>query len=302
VTIGVFDGVHLAHQRLVRKTVVWARRLRAVSVVVTFDPDPHRVLAPGRAPAALMPLGLRCWRLRRLGAEQVRVVRFTRALSRMPPEAFVRRMLAARLRARALVVGHDFAFGRGRRGDLALLRRLAPTLGFRVIPIAPVTLGGLPVSSSRIRRLIARGALARAARLMGGPPVVCGRVVPGTGRGRRLGCPTANLRLIDQVVPPCGVYAVRVGLLAGRLPAQQRPTGRWWDGVMNLGVRPTFGGGPLVCEVHLFGFSGSLRGRPVMVSLLKKLRNERRFPTPKALRRQIAHDVRRAKRLLASWP
>jgi riboflavin kinase/FMN adenylyltransferase len=270
-----------------------------MSVVITFDPDPHAVLHPSTAPPALMPLGMRRHWLQRLGAGRVWVIPFTRRFAHTSAAQFVRRVLIGRLHAAALVVGEDFAFGRGRAGTLRTLRRLGCSRGMRIEALAPVRRGGRPISSSRIRALIARGRLDGAARLLGRPAALYGTVVRGAGRGRALGFPTANVRFGPQVTPPRGVYAVRVQALRGSSRRVQRPAGRAWPGVMNLGVRPTFGGGPVVCEVHLFGFSGSLLHRPVCIALLARLRAERRFATPEALSRQIARDARRARTLLA---
>lgn len=288
-TVGVFDGVHRAHQQLVRTTVRMARRLRGTSVVITFDPDPQHVLDPAHEHPALMPLPARLMRLASLGADWIWVVPFTKRFAHLRAEAFVRRVLLGRLRARAVVVGERFAFGAGREGDLAILRALGAAHGMRVIPVREVTHAGAPVSSSRIRRAIAAGDLRAARALLGCPPTLYGTVVRGVGRGKRLGAPTANLRLTSQVVPPRGVYAVTVQGLATRRP---------WPGVMNLGVRPTFGAGALVCEVHLLGFSGDILGQSIEVTLLARLREERRFPSIEALRRQIQRDLRAARRLL----
>ena len=288
VSIGVFDGVHRAHQHIVRSTVRLAHRLQGTSVIVTFDPDPSVVLNPRHAPPALMPVEDRIHQLCRLGVDWIWVVPFTKQFSRLKPEQFVRRILLRRLRARALVVGADFAFGRDRRGNMTLLQALGAPTGMRVIPTGPIRRGGAVISSSRIRGLIARGRLRAAASLLGRPPVLYGMVVRGVGRGRRLGVPTANIRLIPQVLPPQGVYAVLVRSTADRRDRR---------GVMNLGVRPTFGGGPVTCEVHLVGFSGTVPRRPVAVSLLARLRSERCFPSPAALVRQVRRDVSRARQL-----
>ena len=295
VTVGVFDGVHLAHQRLLRATVVLARRLNGASVAVTFDPDPQTVLHPSRAHPSLMPLAARVARLRALGLDRVWVLPFTRRFARLTPTQFIDRFLVGRLRARALIVGERFVFGRGRSGDTRLLHALSASRNLRVLPVRQVTRGGSPISSSRIRALIARGSLSQARRLLGRAPELYGVVVRGAGRGRRLGFPTANLRILSQVLPPQGVYAVRVLALSRRAALT-----RIGDGIMNLGVRPTFGPGPLVCEVHLLNFSGSLLGRRVAVALVGRLRGERCFPSPAAVSRQILQDRSRARRLLAA--
>ena len=294
VTVGVFDGVHLAHQRLLRATVSLARRLKGTSVAVTFDPDPQTVLHPAQAHPSLMPLTARIAQLRALGLDWIWVLPFTPQFARMTPTRFIDRILVQRLRARALIVGERFVFGRGRSGDMRLLRSLSASRGLRVIPVPQVLRGGEPISSSRIRALIARGRLAEARRLLGRAPELYGVVVRGMGRGRHLGFPTANLRLLSQVVPPRGVYAVRV--LALRRHAS---LARLSDGVMNLGIRPTFGPGPQVCEVHLLNFSGALLGRQVAIALVGRLRGERCFPSVAALSRQIARDRSRARRLLS---
>lgn len=290
VTVGVFDGVHIAHQQLLRSAIALAKRLKGTSVVVTFDPDPHVVLNPDHAPLALMPLQERVRWLSASGVDWIWVVRFTRRFSRMSAEQFVRRILVHRLHAAAVVVGETFVFGKNRAGDMGTLQRLGPPHGMRVVSVRPIRCGGRPVSSSRIRQLIARGALAEARRLLGRPPALYGTVVRGAGRGDRLGFPTANIRLIPQVLPPRGVYAVIL---------RHRGSGRTWQGVMNLGVRPTFGPGPVVCETHLFGFRGSLMGRQVAVSLPQRLRGEQRFASPDALIAQIHRDIARARRLFA---
>ena len=291
VTVGVFDGVHLAHQRLIRTTVTLARRLRATSVVLTFDPDPQHVLDPTHASPTLMPLHARVELLCRLGVGKVWILPFTKRFATMTAEAFIRRILIDRLHAVALVVGDRFLCGHQRRGDLRVLKTVGPAWGMRVVALPHVTRDGRPVSSSRIRRLISRGRLSQAAKLLGRLPALYGTVIRGAGRGHRLGFPTANLRVIPQVLPPQGVYAVVV-----EIP----PAHRRWRGVMNLGVRPTFGGTSLQCEAHLLGFSGRLRGRSMTLWLLERLRAERRFSTPQALTRQITRDLIRAQRIFRS--
>jgi len=293
VTVGVFDGVHQAHQRLVQSTIQTARRLAGTSVVITFDPDPQTVLDPAHAQPALMPLDERLTHLRQFGVDWLWVIPFTRRFARLTAEQFVRRILIERLHAAAVIVGETFVFGRNRRGDLEVLRTLGPPHGMQVVSVRQMTAGGAPISSSRIRHLIAQGRLRLASRLLGRAPALHGVVVPGAGRGRRLGFPTANIRLRSQVLPPPGVYAVVL---------RRADRHRAWRGVMNLGRRPTFGPGPLVCEAHLLGFSGTLLGRPVSMSLLARLRGERRFPSPQALSRQVRRDLARARRLFARTP
>lgn len=289
VTIGMFDGVHAGHQRLIRTTVRLAARWRAGSAALTFDPDPQAILAPGRAQPRLMPLAVRVQVMRALGIERVHVIRFTRAFSRMPAEAFIERILVKQLASAGVVVGENFTFGKGRRGDLALLRQAGRLHGMRVTVVPSVRKFGAVVSSSRIRQLVSQGKLRDAARLLGRPVQLYGAVVRGAGRARRLGFPTANVRLEpDLCLPPLGVY--RVDLWHGR---------RRHRALMNLGVRPTFsstvnGHAPVVCEVHVPEFRGNLYGRQVRIDVLQRLRAERRFPNAHALTQQIRRDLRRA--------
>jgi len=264
VTVGVFDGVHLAHQQLIHTTVDLARRLKGTSVLITFDPDPHTVLDPRHAPSALMPVEARVRELQQRGLDWIWVMPFTKRFARMTAKQFVKQILLRRLRAVALVVGEMFVFGKNRQGNMDLLRAIGPAHGMQVVAVRPIRRGGLPISSSRIRRLIGSGKLSEARRLLGRSPALYGDVVSGAGRGRRLGFPTVNVRLLDQALPPQGVYAVIVQIAASR---------RVWHGVMNFGVRPTFGSGPLVCEVLLLGFRGTLKGCAVTVSLLARLRS-----------------------------
>jgi len=285
VTIGMFDGVHVGHQQLIRTTVRWAKRLGADSVVMTFDPDPQVVLDPHHAQPRLMSLQARRRLIETLGVDRVWVMPFTRAFSRISAEQFVRTLLVERLRVCGVVVGPNFTFGWRRRGTLGLLRRLGGRYGFRVIVVAPVIRDGRPVSSSRIRRLIERGQVTQARRLLGRPVQLHGTVIHGDRRARHLGFPTANVRLADALWPARGVYRV-----------QLEWRGRRVDGLMNLGLRPTFAssnpsGAPLVCEVHLAGFRAMLYSRAVTLHVLDWIRRERRFRSGRALARQIHRDL-----------
>jgi riboflavin kinase/FMN adenylyltransferase len=296
----MFDGVHIAHQRLIRTAVRLAKRRRGTSVVITFDPDPQCVLDPRHAQTPFMPLAARVRLIQALGVDLIWIIPFTRRFSRLSPKQFVDTILLERVRASCVVVGATFTFGSGRRGNLALLRRLGQQHGMRVVSLSPVLRGGQTVSSSRIRALIANGELDAAQRLLGRPVELYGTVVHGQGRARRLGFPTANVRLTSQLLPPRGVYHVWL-----------MHAGRRVDGLMNLGVRPTFlparmtkgqagGLGPLVCEVHLVGFNGTLYGQPVIIGLLKRLRDEQRFDSPQELITQIRRDFIRARLLRRS--
>ena len=284
VTVGMFDGVHIAHQQLIRTTVRLARRSRGTSIVITFDPDPQLVLDPRHAPSPIMPLERRLQLIAALGADLVWVIPFTKTFATLTPEDFVRRILEERLRATCIVVGETFGFGRARQGNLELLRTLGQQSRMRVVALTAVTRRGQVVSSSRIRRLIQTGDLAQARQLLSRPFELTGKVVHGSGRGHQLGFPTANVRLVPTLMPPRGVYTVWLHHAARR-----------WNGLMNLGTRPTFGKGPLVCEVYLPRFRGQLYGRLVTIGLLTRLRGEHRFRTPQALVRQIQRDLLHAR-------
>lgn len=281
VTWGVFDGVHRGHRRVLETVRDWAREVRARSVAVTFDRHPSEVLS-GQPVPLLVPLDERLRRIGEIGVDFALVIPFTPEFARQSAEEFVRDVVAGRLRARGIVLGHDSRFGRGREGDLELLARLGRELGIEVRRCDPELHQGRPLSSSLIREAIAAGRLQEAALLLGRPPVVIGTVVRGDRRGTLLGFPTANIPLGRSVRPPAGVYAVEVPL-----------EGRIYRGVANLGRRPTFeSGGTEILEVHLLDYpGGDLYGRTLEVRFLRRLREERRFENVEALRRQIQADI-----------
>lgn len=287
VTVGVYDGVHQAHSRIIRKVVREARRVRGTSIVLTFDPDPERVLNPKRPPCELMPLGARLETIEALGVDCVWVIRFTKRFAKTTASVFAKKILIEQLNTRCLIVGETFLFGKDRLGDRTMLEALGHRHGMRVIGIAPIKRAGSQISATRIRKLIQQGSLFRAEELLGRPVALYGTVVRGSGRGRALGFPTANLKLHSHVLPPLGVYAVRV--FFGKKARH---------GVMNLGRRPTFGGGPLIAEVHLFNFSGKLKGHSLRVELMVRLRSERTFKSIEALKRQVTRDSIQARRLI----
>jgi riboflavin kinase/FMN adenylyltransferase len=293
VTVGNFDGVHRGHRALVDAVAGEARSRGVASVALVFDPHPSRVLAPERAPGTLTTIEQRAELLGELGVERLVVLPFTRELSHEPPEAFARRVLAETLGASAVVVGFNFRFGRDRGGDVGALEALGGRLGFGVLPVAPVLHHGSPVSSTRVREAIARGAVEAARELLGRPYFLDGIVVEGVGRGRRLGVPTANLDPVNEVLPGGGVYAARARVARGApgLPA-----------VVNMGRRPTFGGGAFLLEAHLIDWGGDLYGRILRLEFVARLRDEERFPDAAALRAQIGRDIESARRVLEKAP
>ena len=274
VAVGSFDGVHLGHQYLLRQALSEAKTLKAPLLVYTFDP-PTKVFTRGEG--FLMDLQEKVEALREVGVELILAVPFNEEFARRHPEAFLEDLRA--LQASRIYVGEDFRFGQGRAGGPEALERVAPT---RVVPL--LSLGGEAVKSSRIRALLREGRVEEARHLLGRLYGAYGVVVEGDRMGRRLGFPTANLAVHPLKVLPPGVFAVEAEGAFGR-----------YKGVANVGTRPTLGGEERRLEVHLLGFAGELYGEEVRVRFLKRLREERRFPSLEALRAQIAEDVAEAR-------
>ncbi|HEX7958116.1 MAG TPA: bifunctional riboflavin kinase/FAD synthetase [Pyrinomonadaceae bacterium] len=288
-TLGVFDGLHLGHQLILSRVVERALALGAVPTVVTFDPHPRAVLHPESAPPLLQTFDQKVEAFGLLGVEQTIVVRFTPEFARVRAEEFLRDVVHERLQAREVYLGRGFAFGRGREGDIELLRRVSRELGFFADEVPEVRLRGRRISSSRIRGLLAEGRVNLARRMLGRPYGVEGRVVRGHERGRTLGFPTANLRPDNRVIPRGGVY-VTATLIEGA----------WRRSVTNVGVRPTFekDAEPSV-ETFVMDWGGDLYGDVVRVRFLHRLRGERKFASVEELRRQIEADAARAQNYFA---
>lgn len=287
VALGTFDGVHLGHRAILGTAVDRARALAIGAVACTFDPHPMEVLQPGRAPLPITTLDERLALIAASGIDGTLVIDFTPATAAIEPEAFVTEVLVSRLRAREVVVGFNHTFGRGARGNAELLGKLGERLGFRTHVVPPYSVGGAAVSSTAIRAALAAGDVGRAAGLLGRPYAIVGEVVRGAGRGRGLGFPTANVRPGRPALVKPGVYACRVELVDGHGA---------YEAVVNVGVRPTFGETELAIEAHVLDFSGDLYGRRLAVSFLRRIRDERRFPSIDALRAQIGEDVEAARR------
>ncbi|MGE0716179.1 MAG: bifunctional riboflavin kinase/FAD synthetase [Alphaproteobacteria bacterium] len=294
VALGNFDGVHLGHQAVIAAARRIAEGLGAPAGVLTFEPHPRQLFRPDDPPFRLTPFRIKARAMEALGLDVLYALAFDREFSRHSADAFIADILVAGFGVRHVVAGADFAFGHRRGGDMALLERRGRALGFGVSTAAPVTDGEGPISSSRIRRLLEEGKPAEAARLLGRPWEVEGRVESGHRRGRTIGFPTANIDLADYLRPATGVYAVEA-----RLDAPDSPT---WRGVANFGRRPTVDGSSLWLEVHLFDFAGDLYGRHLRVAFREYLRGERKFDGLAALTAQIAEDAARARALLAALP
>ena len=287
VALGVFDGVHLGHRAILGAAVAHARVLGAPAVACTFEPHPLEVLQPDRAPLPITTLDERLELIAACGIDETVVLAFTPQLATMEPEGFVKDVLVDRLAARQVVVGFNHRFGRGARGDAALLRELGARGGFGVDVIEPLTVDGVPVSSTAIRAALGRGDLEAAVRMLGRPYTLPGKVVAGAGRGRTLGFPTANVAPDRPVLVAPGVYACTAEV-----------AGEPRRAVVNVGVRPTFGEKTLAVEAYLLDFSGDLYGQTVRLTFRSHVREERRFSSVEALRAQIADDVEIARRRL----
>src|SRR5213595_239188 len=288
-TVGTFDGIHRGHQAVLDDLVRRARASGLVSLLVTFDPHPLEVVNPSAAPRLLTLSDEKRLLAAALGVERIEVLAFTPELARLGPEEFVRDVLRARFGMQELVLGYDHGFGRGRAGDVEMVRRLAREDGFAMEVVAAVKDDGQPISSSLIRTAVAHGDLASAERGLGRPYSLRAVVDRGAGRGRTIGVPTINLTSPDprKLLPPDGVYAVRVEI-----------GGKRYDGMMNQGPRPTFGVHARGLEIHLFDFTGDVYGATVTVAWARRLRDTQTFPSRQALVDQIERDEIAARAVL----
>ncbi len=287
VTLGNFDGVHVGHRAILKTAIDRARAEHGTSFVLTFEPQPAKVLAPERAPLLILAPEDKLDLLRRSGIDGVIVLAFTLELSRISPREFVRDYILGRIGARAIVVGHSVSFGHQRAGNAAVMVELGREFGFEVTVVGPVKAAGVEVSSSKVRELIAAAELRAVFDLLGRYHFLSGRVVRGRERGRKIGFPTANLEPETECVPPDGVYATRVILEDGSYPS-----------ITNIGMRPTFQESQRSIESHIFGFDRDLYGMKIKLEMVERIRPERKFDSAEALSNQIAIDVQRAKEIL----
>ncbi len=291
--VGNFDGVHVGHAAVLRQAVDLGRERGLETSVLTFDPHPAAVVGAG-APPVLTTLARRAQLMGDLGVASVWVRTFDRAFAASSPDRFARELVARGLGARLVVVGQNFRFGARRAGGLDLLRRLGEDLGFEVVVHAIASDARGPYSSTRAREAIAAADLAEAAHVLGRPHELSGPVVRGDQRGRTIGFPTANVAPVAEMLPPDGVYAVRV--------EREGAGGPLGAGVTNIGVRPTVGGGARTVETHLLDFAGDLYGATLRLRLVARVRDERRFADVDQLKAQIARDCVWARELVAGAP
>lgn len=293
VAIGVFDGIHLGHKRVIKKLLA-SREPAREKVVVTFDPHPQTVLRPDKKPPRIMSLDHKLFILEKMGLDAVIVIHFTDFIAAMSPEEFVKKVIGG-IGARKVYVGSNFHFGKGKSGNVERFKEIGRDCGIDVRIVEPVRKSGRIVSSTWLRKLIKEGKIARAEQLLRRPVSVLGTVVKGDELGKTLGKPTANIDPHQEVIPPPGVYAVKVDI-----------SGQLYDGVLNIGFKPTFYGSKLKkrkeprIEVHVIGYEGNLYGQNIEIFFIKKLRNEKHYKTREALVQQIKKDITKAGEVLSS--
>jgi riboflavin kinase/FMN adenylyltransferase len=287
VTIGNFDGVHRGHAALLTELRRQSRAINGPAIALTFDPHPMELLRPGQSPPQLTTPEDRERLLHEAGADHVLVLRATHDLLALRATEFFAQVIQQRLNTLALVEGTNFGFGRGREGDVQMLARLCEPAGIHLTVVPPVVLDGVEVSSSRVRSLLASGAVRETAALLGRPYRLHGTVGTGQRRGQKLGFPTANLEQARTLIPGDGVYAVRVAY-----------EGKLWAAAANIGPNPTFGENARKVEVHLIDFNGDLYGQALAVDFIERLRDTRPFAGVGELVEQLRHDIEQARQIV----
>lgn len=283
VSIGNFDGVHRGHRRMIGALVNMANRLNTLARVMTFDPPPLAILAPDRVPPQLTTLATRIELLKSCGVDEVIVYPTSHKLLGLTAEEFFEQFLIKRFGASGVVEGPNFCFGRGRTGNVSLLRTLCEQKGIPLEIIEPENIDGVMISSSEIRAALLSGEVRRAHQLLGRPYTITGRVGQGAQRGRQIGFPTANLHDIETLLPPAGVYCGQCQIDEAIYPV-----------AMNIGSNPTFGEHAIKIEAHLIGYHGDLYGRMITVELLDRLRGIFRFSNIEELQKQLRVDISRS--------
>jgi riboflavin kinase/FMN adenylyltransferase len=288
--IGVFDGVHLGHQAVISTSAEHARISNGTPVVVTFDPHPEKILRPEKAPHLLTATAHKIALIRTLGVRHLLIITFDRQFAATEPEDFVQWLVQHSKPLREICVGHEWSFGKNRRGNLELLTKLGAKFDFNVVGFPPVTVNGEIVSSTTIRRAVETGDFEKAAAMLGREYTILGTVVRGDDLGKKIGFPTANLSAHSEQFPPNGVYFAEAILEGERLP-----------GVVNLGLRPTMSSGKSdrVLEIHLLDFERDIYGKDLQLRFVRYIRPEKKFENVDALVRQIERDVQQAHELAA---
>lgn len=288
VTFGVFDGIHIGHQAVIKTLLQRAAQDKLISVLVGFYPHPLAFLSPEHSPPILTPLSKRMEILHQFDIDKIVILNFDAQIAAMSPESFVEKVLLEKCRAKHVVVGYACQFGKNRAGNAQRLAEISEDYPFDVTIVPPTEINGAPVHSTRIRQALARGDLRWSSQLLGRPYSLVGEVVHGDGRGKHIGFPTANIDTQNQICPPNGVYAIRAKL-----------EGKWLDGVLNIGTRPTFNELNFQVESYFFDFNETIYGKSVEIFFVEKIRSERKFPNLQSLIQQIQRDVMAAAEILA---
>ncbi|OGW30227.1 MAG: riboflavin biosynthesis protein RibF [Nitrospirae bacterium GWC2_42_7] len=289
ITLGNFDGLHLGHQELIRMVTERAKETGAVSMVITFRPHPLKILAPEKCPPLISIYEEKIEFFEKLGIDVLVKIPFTMEFSSMPPRDFAKNILGDLLGAKEIFVGYNYRFGKGREGNIQKLREFGNEFGFTVREIEQISFNSEVISSTRIRQLLGEGEVEDAAKLLGRPYAITGVVVKGDGRGKLIGFPTANIASKHMIIPADGVYAARI--LA---------RDKYYDGVLNIGMRPTFNKHETTIEAHIFDFNEDLYGEEISLFFIKRIRDEKKFANVEELISQIKKDINIAKTVLAS--
>ena len=290
-TLGNFDGVHLGHQKIFNAVKEEARKIDGEAIVFTFDPHPLQVLDPQRCPPFITPFKKKLMLVEMLGIDVIIVATFDLGIANITPEAFVKQILVDKIGPKKILVGYNYYFGKDRKGNVEMLIQLGKKFGFEVEVIGALKVNDTPVSSSKIRELIQGGQMGQAAQLLGRNYRLMGKVIWGSGRGKDLGFPTANLEILNGLYPKTGVYAVEV--IIGD---------RTYPGVADVGYNPTFGKNPLSVEVHILDFTQDIYGEEIQLVFFERIRDEEVFEEPDSLARQMKKDVDVARKILRRRP
>ncbi len=289
VTIGNFDGVHWAHQAIFARVIERARDIDGTSLVITFEPHPIKVMSPEKAKPLITLMEQKKELVSKQGIDILLLIKFTLEFAAIPARYFVKDILVDKIGIKEIVVGHDYAFGRNREGNIDLLKEMGQEFGFKVHQVGPVYLGKSLVSSTSIRNLIMEGKVSEAQQLLGRNYQIRGEVIRGRDRGGPLlGYPTANLKVVDELIPKEGVYVVTVEL-----------NGKIYRGLTNIGYNPTFKDKALSVETHILDLSADIVGEKIKINFLSRLRDQIPFPSARELSEQISRDIQEARELFS---
>ena len=288
ITIGNFDGLHLGHQKIIQTVLQESEDINGTSMVVTFDPHPMKILAPEREIKLLTTPKERERLIRTMGIHVLLCITFNEEFSQLMPDDFIDDILVKKINAKKVIVGQNYAFGKARKGTTELLRRRGRKYGFNVKVVRHAKFNGEVVSSSKIRSFLSKGQVFEASTFLGRAYTIEGNVIRGAGRGEKLlHIPTANITTPNELVPKEGVYAVKIGM-----------KNDFFDGVANIGKKPTFGDAVTSYEVHIFNYTGNLLGEHLRIHFIDWIRDQRSFPDALSLEKQIRNDIEHAREIL----